>query len=97
MNGLKLNLEARSNIFRFVMSSILLINYSEISATSLTDRWHYSTAAYSAQQNEWEHAYKEMSGLLVNNYDRADLLYDTGVTVIVMVTLIRRAIILNVR
>ncbi len=48
-------------------------------ASSIADSWRYSSASYAAQKENWEGAYNQLSNLLINNYDRADLLYDAGV------------------
>lgn len=62
----------------FFLICIVQINGS-VNATSIVDMMRYSNASHIAQQEKWDAAYQKMSDLVVTNYDRADLLYDTGV------------------
>jgi len=39
----------------------------------------YDFASHAAQQGDWEQAQKLLSSLLIDSYDRADLLYDLGI------------------
>jgi len=39
----------------------------------------YDFASHAAQQGNWEQAQKLLSSLLIDSYDRADLLYDLGI------------------
>src|SRR5690606_29475870 len=41
--------------------------------------FEYDNAAYSAQQGSWEQVYEKLQSVLVDNPDRADVLYDAGV------------------
>ena len=52
---------------------VLLFSFSFISA------FHYDKAAHRAQRGEWSDVHEALNDILINQPDRADVLYDAGV------------------
>lgn len=62
---------------------IILLGYllsSSLLCARVMTEFSYDLANYAAQQGKWNKAQEALSSLLVDAHDRADILYDTGVT-----------------
>lgn len=65
----------KKNIYVF----LFFISHALYSMQAINNEWQYSSAAYAAQQGEWEKAQQDYNTLLVNAPDNPSLLYDSGV------------------
>jgi Ca-activated chloride channel family protein len=66
-------------IFFTLFTYISLLQVQTTYGLSIPEQWKYSTAAHDAQKGKWQEASENINQLLINHYDRADILYDAGV------------------